>query len=177
MAKKKHPIFRLHKIKIHHNRWLIWAIIYVVFVAVAMVGYIAVSDEAVTEYQAEQVFNSWRTYDNSNLGFSLHYPTAWAIESTDAASVTIAPQNASGIEVISYKSTAEKVIRKSLTIVAEQPVIVDGIDGIQLINDLGDNNFEAVVLVKNQGHIYVIRGAEPDVSKVLLTFKFIPIVK
>ncbi len=177
MAKKKHPIFRLHKIKVHHNRWLIWAIAYVLFVAIAMVGYIKISDESVTSYQADQVFASWRTYQNSSLGFSVHYPATWAIESTDPATVTIGPQSSTGIEISLYKTTAEKTIRKPLDIVAERPITIDGVAGKQITNDLGNNNFETVVLVKNQGHIYVIRGSESDVNKILLTFNFIPIIK
>lgn len=170
MAKKKHPIFRLHKIKVHHNRWLIWAIAYVLFVTIALVGYIKITDEAVTEIQAEQVFRSWgEVYQNQKLGFSLRYPVNWEA-TADEVSVVVAPESGDGVEVSVYRPTAERTIRRPLEILDEQPLTLNGFDAVQITNDLGNGKVESVVLVKTSAHIYVIRGEKSNVNKILLTF-------
>jgi hypothetical protein len=175
MAKKKHPIFRLHKIKVHPNRWLIWAIAYVLFVTIAMVGYIKITDEAVVTPQPEQVFISWHTYSNPTLGFALRYPANWSVESSQVGSVSFGPADSSksGIEVDVYKPNAEKIARNSLKIVDQTPITVDGVAAVEITNNLGKNQTETVVLVNNKVHVYLIRGSKADVEKVLLTFSFI----
>jgi len=171
MAKKKHPIFRLHKIKVHHNRWLIWAIAYVLFVTIALVGYIKITDEDVTEVQAEQVFRSWgEIYQNQKLGFSLRYPAHWEATADDV-SVVVGPETGDeAVEVSVYRPTAERTIRKPLKILEEQPLVVDGREATQITNDIGNGKTESVVLVKTDAHIYVIRGEKSNVNKILLTF-------
>ncbi|OGE87756.1 MAG: hypothetical protein A3J07_03525 [Candidatus Doudnabacteria bacterium RIFCSPLOWO2_02_FULL_49_13] len=174
MAKQKHPIYRLHKIKVHHNRWLIWAIAYVLFVAIALIGYIKVSDEAQSSQVAEQTFVSWHTYENPKLGFSLRYPASWAVEA-DEVSAIFAPESGQGIEVSVYKPNAERTIRKPLNVISESPVMVDGVKATGIVNDLGGGRVEGVVLAKTDRHIYVIRGSKSDINKILLTFNLIPI--
>src|SRR3989344_3876945 len=98
MAKNKYQLSQLHKVKVHYNRWLIWAIAYLCFIFVALLGYIQVSSVSLEaeELTAESSFQPWRSYKNEALGFSLRYPTDWSIEAASETSVDFVP--ATGLE-------------------------------------------------------------------------------
>lgn len=176
MAKKKHPIFRLHKIKIYPNRWLIWAIAYALIVAVAMVGYIKVSEiNFETAQIAENQFQPWHSYINHSLGFSLRYPADWSIEATNSSAVTFIPSNSTdaGVTVAVAKPSAQKALQKSLKILSKTSTILDGQPATKILNDLGSNHSETVILTVVNKQLYVVRGTNSLVAKLMLTFNFL----
>src|SRR4051812_23659376 len=106
---------KLHKIKLHHNRWLIWAIAYILFVAVAVIGYLKVSNINIdAENSAENVFTAAHSYTSNNLQFALRYPSTWSIEADSATSISFLPNDTedSGVTVLVADPSSEKSIRK-----------------------------------------------------------------
>jgi hypothetical protein len=174
MAKRK--IYHLHKIKVHHNRWLLWAIAYILFVAIAMIGYLKVANINIDTENAENRYNPSHSYNNSRLGFALTYPPTWSIEANSDTSVTFMPSDTSddGVTISVSSTAAEKDIRKSLKITQETPVMVGNLPGVKITADLGKNLSEKVVLIPSFNKLYVIRGSGSQVEKVLTTFKVLP---
>jgi hypothetical protein len=171
MAKRK--LHHLHKIKVHHNRWLIWAVAYVLFVTIAIVGYLKVSDLNL-DAESQNTYQPTHVYNDKRLGFALRYPADWSIEASSNTSITFLPNDLmdEGVVVSMVPPTAETAIRKALTVVYEVPVTVGDISGTNIISDLGDDHTESVVLIKYNSKLYVIRGSENYVNKILLTFHF-----
>jgi hypothetical protein len=177
MAKNKYKLSQLHKIKVHHNRWLAWAIAYLLFVAVALVGYIKVSDVNfdTEQIQAESAFTPWHTYTSQALGFSLRYPGDWSIEAESDSSLNFVPADLAknGVNVSVYSTSAEKSLRKELNINSEKKVMVDGIAGVEITNQLENNASESIVLATNNKKLYAIRGSRSAVMQFLQTFNFV----
>jgi len=166
---------KFHQIIVHHNRWLIWAVAYTLMVTIALVGYIKVSDiQMESDLTAENTFTPAHSYTNQFLGFSLRYPSNWAIEA-DNNSVTFAPTSSAdlGVSVTVTAVADEKALRKSLTISTEKTISVDNVTGIEITNNLSEGHLEAVVLVRHNNKLYVIRGTENFVDQLLLTFNFL----
>ncbi len=177
MAKNKYQLSQIHKVKIHHNRWLIWAIAYLCFIFIALLGYIQISSVNVEteELTAENSFQPWHPYKNEELKFSLRYPDKWSIEPASQTSVDFVPEMLSrpGVNVSVYASGDEKSIRAVLDVQSENKIEVDGIPATRLTTKLAGNETETVVLVKKDGRLYVLRGTLGSVSAFLQTFKFI----
>ncbi len=74
--------------RIHHNRWLIWAITAIVLVLGTLFFYIKIAN---LNDSAQQVFiNSQqrRQYSNQTLGFGVDYSAGWVVDSSSNQSVT-----------------------------------------------------------------------------------------
>jgi hypothetical protein len=176
MARKKHPIFRLHKIKIHRNRWLIWAVVYVVVVALATVGYIQVSNiNFETQNLADSQFVPWHSYTNQDLNFSLRYPADWSIEASDKTTVNFVPSDSSdeGVSVSILKPAAETAIRKGLKNWSQDRITIDGNTAVKIRNSSDDGYSETIVMALRKSQLYVLRGTSSLVEKLLLTFNFL----
>ncbi len=171
MAKRK--LHHLHKIKVHHNRWLIWAIAYVLFVTLAIVGYLKVSDLNL-DVESQNTYQPTHSYKDNRLAFSLRYPADWSIESSSNTSITFLPNDSTdeGVVVSVLPASTETAIRKTLTIIDEDRIMVDNVTGSKIINDLGNGHKESVVFAKHNGNLYVIRGSQNYVNKLLLNFLF-----
>jgi hypothetical protein len=174
MATKKHPIYRLHKIKIHPNRWLGWSIAYGLIVAVALVGYIKVSDVNFEAQLAENEFHPWHSYNDARLGFGIRYPADWSIEADNNSTISFLPTNLSdeGVSVHVTKPSAEKAIRRTLKILEESKIALDGQIAAKIINNLGQGHTETVILAVHKSKLYVLRGTDSFVEKLILTFHF-----
>lgn len=167
---------RLHKIKVHKNRWLVWAFFAALAAGVALVGYIKVSD---VDFE-NQVFNYsdtklWRTYSDGRLGFSLKYPMNWGIEAMGEGiefSDTSNPQN--NVTVFVYDASAERSIRQSLNIEKEEKIRIDSVEGRRIENAITSKVMEDVVLIKSGDRLYVIRGSGNMFDKVVTSFNFLP---
>lgn len=173
---KKTKLRHLHKIKIHDNRWLVWAAAYLVFVGIALTGYLKVSDiNFETQTIAENTFQSWRGFKNSDLGFGLRYPVDWSIEADSDSSVTFVPNEIfdDGVNILVTEPSAEKALRKTLKITEETSFKLGQELAAKIVNDLGNGHKETLVLVEHEGKLYVLRGSDNLVRKVLLTFYFL----
>jgi len=178
MAKTKSRKF--HKIKIHHNRWLIWAIAYVVFVGIALTGYLKIANISLdSENSGQNIFVAAHSYSAPSLGFTLRYPADWSIESDSTTSVTFLPTDGaeSGVTVSVMAPSAEKSIRKTLKVSEESRTTVDGISAAKITNDLGNGYTETVVMAISNHLLYVVRGSDNFVQNLLVTFHFLPLSK
>ena len=173
---RKIKLRHLHKIKIHHNRWLIWALSYAIFITIALVGFIQVTNVGFEDQiAAENEFMAWRSYRDQRLGFAVNYPGDWSIEVGSSASVNFAPidRPADGVIVAKLNSHNEDEIRASMQIVGEKSVTIEGFSGSMITNDIGDGTYKVAVLVKKNSNLYVINGDPGFVEKFLVTFRFI----
>jgi hypothetical protein len=176
MKKFKKHIKRLHKIKIHDNRWLAWAIALTVIACFALWSYIKVTDYAI-DYQAMDsalITNNGLIYKDNVLGFSLYHPRDWGVESDVRTTIIFNdPQNnGAGMTVSLYEPKDESQLRKSLKIAGERDVILNGEKGKRLIVSDGQKTVETMVLVQHEGRLYVIRGNTPWFDHVLSSFRF-----
>ena len=176
MAKIK--LHRLHKIKIHKNRWLIWALAYAVIVTIAVVGYIKVSDiNFVNQDILNKVLITSRSYTDHRLGFGVRYPSDLGIESSNPSTVifwsTDSKPEGVSVTVSVNPTSAEKAIRKSLKIVSETRTTVDGISAALITSTIAPGATESVVLVRANNQLYEIAGNPPLVQRFLVTFHFI----
>ena len=171
MAKIK-KLRKFHKIVIHNNRWLVWAIAYLLFVAIAMVGYLKVA--SLDLEISDNSYKPWHSYKDERLGFSLRYPAEWAIEASSSSIVFLPSQTADeGVTVSVTPLSAESIIRRSLRIVKEEKITLVSHPGLRLSNDLGSGHYETVVIAPFNKNLYVIRGSEGNVEKLLQTFYFL----
>lgn len=176
MAKKTHPITRLHKIKVHKNRWLAWAIAYAVIIAIVLIGYIKVSDinfeTQNTDIIQSQALHNFR---DQQLGFLVKYPGDWSIEANNNSSVTFVPVNSldAGVSVSVMKSTDEKVFRKTLKISSETSVMLDGNPASRIVNKLVAGSNETVILCVYKNQLYILRWTDSLVQKLATNFQFI----
>lgn len=155
---------------------MIWAIAYVIMVAVAMWGYIKVSDiKFEAQVQATNIFSPTHSYNDHRLGFGIRYPASWSIEVESSSTVLFVPTDTAdvGVSIMQVDVSAEKLLRESLDIVAESVVFVDGIKATMLVNDLGNRVRETVVLVIRKDKLFVISGSQHSVEQTLLTFRFL----
>lgn len=177
MAKNKYQLSQIHKIKIHHNRWLIWAIAYLFFIFVALLGFIQVSTINVQteELAAENSFEPWHLYKNNELKFSLRYPQDWSIEPASQTSVDFVPTELArpGVNVSVYGAEDERKLRSVLNIKSEKEMAVAGIKAAEIINEIDGDGTETLVLVENEGRLYSLRGTAGSVRAFVQTFNFL----
>src|SRR5258708_1919114 len=170
MAKTKK--YKFHKIKVHQNRWLIWAIAYVVFVAIAMVGYLKIAN--IDLENSENSYSPTHRYSDVRLGFVLRYPADWSIEASTASIAFLPPLTSdAGVTVTVTTPAAEKSIRMTLNITKETAITLNNTSASKLINDLGNGHSETVVIIPHDRKLYVVRGSGKLVEKLLPTFYFV----
>jgi hypothetical protein len=172
MTKRK--LHHLHKIKIHPNRWLFWAIAYILFVTIALVGYLKVSDLHLDAENSGDYSASLHKFTSKQMGFTLRYPADWSIEA-DNSSVNFLPSDFSdnGVSVSVLSPIAEKSLRSGLKILNEVSGTLDSTAAAKIRSDLGNGYTEKIVIATYNHKIYVIRGGENVVNKILLTFEFL----
>lgn len=177
MAKNKYQLSQIHKIKVHHNRWLIWAIAYLFFIFIALLGYVQVStiNFDTEELSADSSFQPWHSYKNNELMFALRYPADWSIEPASQTSVDFVPTELSrpGVNVSVYGAGDERKLRDVLDIKFEKEVEVSGVIAAEIINQIEGDGTETVILVENDGRLYSIRGTAGSVKAFVQTFSFL----
>jgi hypothetical protein len=172
---KKHIIYRLHKVKVHRNRWLIWALVYALIVTIVLVWYITLTNVNYEEEPAVSQFQVWHTYSNKPLGFSLRYPSTWAVESERSSVFHFVPNDSrdEGVSITVGKPSDENAFRKILHIQNETPTTLDNVPAREIINYIGANNTETIIIATHQNKLYILRGSDDLLRKLLLTFNFI----
>jgi hypothetical protein len=165
------------KRKIHKNRWLIWAVAYMLIVALGLVGYIAVSEidfeREVVPYQNSE---TWRSYRDGRLAFSLRFPQDWGIEAQQNSVIFDGPNWGEEISVSVGKISDETLLRQSLKIIKEEKIKIDGVSAVKLTNSLGQGADESVVLAKHNNKLYIIRGSN-SFNRIFSTFNFLEVTR
>lgn len=158
------------------HRWLIWTVAIAVFMTIAVVGYIKITD---VNFDREMVGSlsdpgAWRNYTNKSLGFSLRYPSDWVLESP--ASNIIMFESGSDvlnqITVSVLEAKDEAAIRGALNDISEERVAIDDIDGPRIVNELVDGEREIVMLARPDTRLFVIRGTSKQIDNIISTVKF-----
>ena len=170
-------IRRLHKITIHHNRWLIWTIVLTVLSMSYLIFYISSSQTAIDHDMLDYTdVNQTVVYKNQAMGFSVRHPAYWGIESqtTNVIEFVDPQNNGNGVEVSVYQPSDEANVRSALVIVDEKIAMVDGIPGRELTVETaaGESN---VYLVYYNHRLYVIKSELPRSNMILSTFNFLPV--
>jgi hypothetical protein len=125
----------------------------------------------------------WKTYTNTDLGFSFKYPNTWIIDFSKEYGILyvhdIKEEMSVGITFISSKETIENVInkiKKSLDVVKTSTNTISGVDWVfYTFSERGDNEyfFDAFA---SQNSITVQVGHKSGFDKIfnqiLSTFKF-----
>jgi hypothetical protein len=171
---KKH-LKRLHKIKIHHNRWLIWAIAFSVIVFSCLLAYISTSQRAFEQNMADFSYlnHNGVVYRDVKHGFSLKHPYNWGVEVPQPDLVVFSdPFNyGQSLEVEIYKPADRAALKKAADVASQQTLTVDGVTGEQW--NLGsDSEMETMILLENNGMLYVIRSNTPWLTHILATWHF-----
>jgi hypothetical protein len=172
MAKTKAKKF--HKIKIHPNRYLIWAIAYLLFVSIAMLGYLKIVNLGLENEGSESVFEPMHSYSDARLGFALRYPADWSIEAS-SSSISFLPSKTSdeGVTVSITAPSAEVAIRNELEISKETNIMVKENSASKIVNNLGSGHTETVVIIPHNQKLYVVRGSTSLVERIMETFYFL----
>lgn len=173
---KKH-IKRLHKIQIHPNRWLVWAVAITFVSAVILVSYIKVTDSQFEQMMADPSYLRMHGsyYKDNFLGFAALYPKNWGIEADGRNIINfIDPYNfGDGITVSVFESDDEQSIRRSLDIASENKVTIGGSDGVHIVANIESDSTEDVFMVVNNDRLYVIRGNTHWIGYMVSSFIFI----
>ncbi|MBI4363712.1 MAG: hypothetical protein HY545_02580 [Candidatus Doudnabacteria bacterium] len=168
MAKTKQ---QFHKIVLHPNRWLAWAIAISVLVAFGLIGYIQVSSQSFeTEVAIPDASRNWRQYTNSEYGFSLNLPPSWSAQTISGAVASFAPRGDLGqaITITVKDAKREAAARASLEGFTEEEITVGGIAASKF-----SSGAEQYVLVKREDKLFVIKSSSLQLDRILATFIFI----
>jgi hypothetical protein len=172
--KKKKQIKKILRKKVHHNRWLIWAIVFSIVSLTGLASYIQISDLNIeSDTTPYKNFESWHGYRDARLGFALRYPRDWSIEVENSTTVNFVPPDMirDGVTVSVLVPKNEKAIRSALDIFKEEPVIIGNLKATRIFNAIAGRGYESVVLLKTDKKLFVIRGVGSLVDQILLTFK------
>jgi hypothetical protein len=175
-AKKIKRIKKILKGEIHHNRWFIWAVVFSVVFSIVLVAYIEISDiNFSTSFLPQNEFKSDQAYKDTRLGFFLHYPAGWIIEAENDKTINFAPPTLyrGGVSITVLDPKSEKSFLKTLDIVKEQSVNLDGYKGTKIYNSILGRGFESVVILKTEKKLFILRGDDVFVNRALLTFKIL----
>jgi hypothetical protein len=171
--KSKRNWKHIHKIKVHHNRWLMWAISAAIIVAAALIAYIQVSNIYFeSNIFGQPVTGSWTNFTNRVYGYSLKYPKNWAIEAETASSMSfesVSDPNES-VSVTIYPGANEKDLRAALFTTKETATEVAGLKAVKVSRN--KNQAESVVMFKAGAELYVIRGQSSSFDKIVESFRF-----
>lgn len=165
---------QLHKIKVHHNRWLIWAIAAAVFACAALVGYIKVTGITFDSqmFFGQTTSSNWATFRHNSIGYSLKYPRTWGVEADDESTLSFVnpadPNEYFSVSV--YPISAEKTVKNSLFNTKQQEVVVSGHEGLMISQD--KSQAENVIMVKDDNDLYVLRGRGAYFNRIVDSFRW-----
>jgi hypothetical protein len=165
---------RLHKIKVHHNRWLVWTIAIAVLVCSAVLAQIQISNihfETQMGWGVDSASN-WVTFKHKSDGYSIKYPRTWAVEMDTPLGVSFVNlENYNEfVSVAAYPVSEEPVIRRELTIARQVEVKVAGHNAVMVVQRRDPS--EAAVLVKDGDKLFVIRGRSDKFERIVGNIKF-----
>lgn len=172
MPKAKTNWKQVHKIQVHHNRWLAWTIAIAVLVCASLVAYIQVTD---IHFSTQMSFSSgpnsnWSTFNHRVQNYSVKYPKGWGLEAEDSGMSFVNPRNPNEYFLITaYPATEESNIRRSLFTGNEQLVNVNGLK-VSKVNQSRQQE-ESVAMVQDGDVLFVMRGTGENFDRILATFK------
>ena len=158
---------KFHKIIIHPNRYLIWALVSALFVAIGLVAYIYIGNvNQDTDLTISPDVTFWHTYKDAALTF--RYPGEWFVDPGEGY-IGFGPKDRDVFLVYSYTG-ADAAYSSYLNSDNVEPIIIDGKDGIRVRDSFATN--EHIAFVKNLGKLYEFRGSTGAFDKILSTVRF-----
>jgi hypothetical protein len=174
MPKAKTNWKQVHKIQVHHNRWLAWTIAIAVLACASLVAYIQVTD---IHFSTQMSFSSgagtsWSSFNHRSMGYSIKYPKIWGLETeADSGMAFVNPNDVNEyFAIASYPLEEERELRAALFKTNELPVKIGGLSGTK-VNQGGDQA-ESIAMVKNDQAVFVLRGKGGNFDRILATFRF-----
>ncbi|MBX4204704.1 MAG: hypothetical protein KW788_00775 [Candidatus Doudnabacteria bacterium] len=166
MAKKRK---KFHKIVIHPNRYLLWAVAVMVITAAALVSYIYVTN-ITTDLSLRQETNMayWHSYKDANL--SLRYPADWLVD-VGTGYIGFGPKNDDAFLVYSYSPPNDPAYDSYSKLAATRAIMVDGLVGIRVPTD--PNTSQKIAFVKTSKRLYEFRGTTNQFDAVLNSVRFL----
>jgi len=173
LKKEKRNWKHIHKVRVHENRWLLWAVASTIIAASALIAYIQVSNvhfETQVGFN-DPIVNSWTSFSNRVYGYTLRYPKSWAIEADSASGMSfVSPVDANEyFSVTVYPVSAERDVRTTLSSIDEEATVVAGMGAERLT--LRNNRAENVILLKVDDDLFVLRGKSAAFDKIVESFK------
>lgn len=173
-VKQKTSWRHVHKIKVHENRWLAWAISLALLACAALVAYIQVTNINFETQMADSAYtaSSSSLFTNKSEGYTIRYPKNWSLETDGENSISFV--NSSNyneyFNITVYDSSEERTVRQSLFQTEEEDVSINGLSGVKISQ--GRNQPESVVMIENDDRLYVFRGRGDIFERIIRTFKF-----
>ncbi len=167
---------RLHKVRVHENRWLMWAISLSIIMFIGLIGYINISSYKFDTDMADPAYLSRHgsVYKDAQRGFLLNHPRSWGVEAEAPNIINfIDPYNfGKSITVGLYAPADEAALRKSFVVEKETKVTLSGVDTVQLQVVAGIEK-KKVILVEHLGTLYMISGNSEWFGGIVRTFVFL----
>lgn len=146
-------------------------------ILVIVVAYALFKNQSFKDLSNRQPIPQWKTYENTQMGFSMKYPQNWVLEIVDHEENVVIfsdPQKASEEVTIAVTTPdMEKVIRRSVSIAKETKITIDGKVGARIASsDSRDKNLANLILVVANGKLYYLAGSSTRFDAIAGTLKF-----
>jgi hypothetical protein len=173
-----HHVKNLHKIKVHHNRWLIWTVVFIFVTMVGLLGYIQYSGVVVSTPDGNAIAPikhiTGELYQNNYLGFSVYHPEEWGVAPEPDNTISFYNPKA-GVKAFSVKlfmSSTSKDAYEGLENLTAKTVMVNGEEGSWYKKPSPNGKDYSTIVVERDTRTYVLEGQEPYFFQTLETFKF-----
>ncbi len=168
MAKRK---TKFHKIVIHPNRFLVWAVVIALLVTGMLVSYIYIGNLKVdSELAVNTDVHYWHTYRDANVTF--RYPAEWLID-PGTGYVGFGPKNQDSFLIFSYPAANDPAYTNYLKSANVRQITIDGKPAIRVIDNSSGKNFQRIAFVKNGKRLYELRGTTDLFDQILRTIHFL----
>lgn len=174
MPKQKRKWPKFHKIKLHNNRWMIWAVIVMALSASMLLAYIEiVKTQFVEDVNYLKQVKNWRAYKDGADNYEFLYPRNWVLEfeSSDNVFSLVNPDDVNEYFTITrYDVAEEKELKQAIATVNEKTINLNGVNATQIVPDkrLSEN----LVLIKQGKFLYTLQAKGRDGNRILSMFKF-----
>jgi hypothetical protein len=166
MAKKRKGF---HRIIIHPNRYLIWALAIMLIVAAALVSYIYITNiNFDRDLSSGTDLKYWHTYKDVDM--TLRYPADWLIDA-GTGYIGFGTSNSDVFLVYSYSPPNDPAYDSYSKLANVQKITVDGLAGIRVPDQKNPN--QRIVFVKTSKKLYEFRGSTGLFDQILNTVHFL----
>ena len=164
MTKRKR---NLHKIVIHPNRYLIWALVFTFIVAFGLVAYISIGNiNQDSELGLNQDLRFWHSYKDEFMTF--RYPAEWLAD-PGPGYIGFGSKDTDVFIIYSYTSS-DPAYENYLKLSGVKQITIGGKSGIEVADYTKDR--QRIAFVKDGNRLYEFRGTTGLFDKILRTVHF-----
>lgn len=165
MAKRKR---KFHKIVIHPNRYLVWAVAVMLIVAASLTSYIYISSLGFDDLLNQPDVNYWHTYKTSE--FSMRYPADWLIDS-GIDYVGFGDKQSDKFLVYTYNPPNDPAYEAYAKLPSARHINIDGVLGIRVTDP--NSTGSRIAFVKTSDTLYEFRGQTKYFDNIMDTVRFL----